>query len=104
MTPSQQEILRTACQAENERTFSEYNYRNAAALGTLITRHKVQVRRFSPEIMKALKQASDEVLNEAAARDPFTKKVYDSFRASLENSMRWGEESEEPYTMARREV
>ena len=54
--------------------------------------------------MKALKQASDEVLNEAAARDPFTKKVYDSFRASLENSMRWGEESEEPYTMARREV
>ena len=74
LTPSQQEILRTACQAENERTFSEYNYRNAAALGTLITRHKVQVRRFSPEIMKALKQASDEVLNEAAARDPFTKK------------------------------
>ena len=36
---------------------------------------KVQVRRFSPEIMKALKQASDEVLNEAAARDPFTKSL-----------------------------
>ena len=104
LTPSQQEILRTACQAENERTFSEYNYRNAAALATLITRHKVQVRRFSPDIMKALKQASDEVLNEAAARDAFTKKVYDSFRASLENSMRWGAQSEEPYTLARREV
>jgi TRAP-type mannitol/chloroaromatic compound transport system substrate-binding protein len=54
--------------------------------------------------MKVLKQASDEVLNEAAARDAFTKKVYDSFRASLENSMRWGAQSEEPYTLARREV
>ena len=104
LTPGQQAILRTACQAENERTFSEYNYRNAAALATLITRYNVQVRRFSPDIMKALKQASDEVLEEAAARDPFTKKVYDSFRASLENSMRWGEQSEEPYTLARREV
>ena len=46
--------------------------------------------------MKALKQASDEVLNEAAARDPFTKKVYDSFRASLENSMRWGKKVKNP--------
>ena len=104
LTKSQQEILRIACQAENERTFSEYNYRNAAALATLITRHNVQVRRFSPEIMRALKKASDDVLNEAAARDPFTKKVYESFKASLENSMRWGAQSEEPYTLSRREV
>ena len=62
------------------------------------------MRRFSPEIMAALKKTSDAVLEEAAASDPFTKKVYDSFRASLENSMEWGAQSEEPYTQARREV
>jgi len=30
--------------------------------------------------------------------------VYDSYRASLANSMEWGARSEEPYTKARREL
>ncbi len=101
---NQQEIIRTACQAENERTFSEFNYRNAAALETLVKKHKVKIRRFSPQIMHALKKTSDKVIADAAAKDAFTKKVYDSFRASLKNSMKWGAQSEEPYTKARRKV
>ena len=104
LTKPQQDIFRNACQAENDYTLSEYNYKNATALETLVTKHKVKVRRFSPEIMAALKKTSDVVLEEAAATDAFTKKVYDSFRASLENSMEWGAQSEEPYTQARREV
>jgi TRAP-type mannitol/chloroaromatic compound transport system substrate-binding protein len=62
------------------------------------------VRSFSPEIMAALKQTSQQVLEEAAAKDPFIKRVYDSYRASLANSMEWGARSEEPYTKARREL
>jgi TRAP-type mannitol/chloroaromatic compound transport system substrate-binding protein len=104
LTKAQQEIFKNACEAENDHTLSEYNYKNATALDTLVSKHNVKVRRFSPEIMAALKKTSDAVLEEAAASDPFTKKVYDSFRASLENSMEWGAQSEEPYTQARREV
>ena len=103
-TPSQQAIIRAACMAENEYTFSEYNYKNAVALNTLINRHKVQIRSFSPEIMRTLKQTSHAVLAEIASHDAFTRKVYESFRASLENSMRWGAQSTEPYTKARREL
>jgi len=62
------------------------------------------VRSFSPDIMQALKQTSDQVLAEAAAKDPFTAKVFESFKASLANSMAWGARSEEPYTLARRQV
>ena len=54
--------------------------------------------------IKTREQAILKREEEAAARDAFTKKVHDSFRASLENSMRWGAQSEEPYTLARREV
>lgn len=104
LSKAQQAIIENACQAENESTFSEYNYKNATALATLVNRHKVQVRRFSPEIMTALKETSDAVLAEEAAKDAFTKKVYDSFRKSLNNSMAWGAQSEEPYTMARRNI
>jgi TRAP-type mannitol/chloroaromatic compound transport system substrate-binding protein len=104
LTPSQREIIRNACAAENASTLSEYNYKNATALDTLVKKHKVQVLSFAPEIMQALKQTSDKVLVEAAAKDPFTAKVFESFKASLANSMEWGALSEEPYTLARRKV
>ena len=104
LSQSQQEIIRNACAAENASTTSEYNYKNAAALDTLVKKHNVKVRSFSPDIMQALKQTSDKVLAEAAAKDPFTAKVFESFKASLANSMAWGARSEEPYTLARRQV
>ena len=104
LSESQREIIRNACAAENASTMSEYNYKNATALNTLVKKHKVQVRSFAPEIMQALKQTSDKVLVEAAAKDPFTAKVFESFKASLANSLEWGALSEEPYTLARRKV
>jgi TRAP-type mannitol/chloroaromatic compound transport system substrate-binding protein len=70
----------------------------------LVSKHKVQVRSFSPEIMKAIKATSTQVLDDAAAKDAFTAKVYKSFKASLDNSMRWGELSEEAYMKSRRSV
>ena len=104
LTKAQQGVIRTACAAENDATSSEYNYKNAAALDTLIKKHKVEVRSFSDDIMKTIKATSIQVLEEAAAKDAFTAKVYDSFKASLKNSMRWAEVSEEAYTQIRRKV
>ena len=46
LTAAQQEVLRTACEAENNATLSEYNYKNAAALETLVKKHNVEVRSF----------------------------------------------------------
>jgi len=62
------------------------------------------VRSFAPDIMQALKATSDQVLAEAATGDAFTGKVFKSFSASLANSMAWGARSEEPYTLARRQI
>ena len=104
LSDSQRQIIRNACAAENATTTSEYNYKNAAALNTLVSKHKVKVRSFSPQIMQALKATSDAVLQDAAKGDAFTGKVYESFKASLANSMEWGALSEEPYTQARRTV
>lgn len=104
LSPSHQAIIRNACAAENATTASEYNYKNAAALQTLVTKHKVKVRAFAPEIMQALAATSEKVLEDAAKSDAFTGKVYNSFKASLANSMEWAARSEEPYTTARRSI
>ena len=103
LTKAQQAIITNACMAENESTLAEYNYKNASALETLVKKHKVQVRSFSPEVMAGLKSTSETVLSDIAAKDAFTQKVYDSFKASMINSMEWGKLSEEAYTRARRE-
>ncbi len=103
LSKSHQAIIRNACAAENAHTMNEYNYKNASALNTLMTKHKVEVRSFSQEIMNAIKSTSEQVLKDAAAKDAFTNKVYKSFKASLANSMEWGARSEEPYTLARRQ-
>ena len=104
LSGAHQEVIRTACEAENNATLSEYNYKNAAALETLVNKHNVKVRSFSPEIMAALKKTSKIVLDETASKDAFTKRVYDSYTASMANSMEWGAQSDEPFTKARREL
>lgn len=103
LTQAQREIIINACVAENDYTLAEYNYKNATALANLVKKHDVQIRSFSPDVMRGLKQASQDVLEDIVARDPFTKRVYESYKASLANSMEWGKWSEEPYTQARRE-
>jgi len=104
LTGSQRAIIKAACMAENESTLAEYNYKNASSLATLVSKYKVQVRSFSPDVMKGLKEASDAVLIDIAGKDAFTQKVYESFIASLNNSMEWSKWSEEPYTRARRQI
>lgn len=104
LTDVQRTIISSACAAENMLTHAEYNHHNAAALATLVDKHKVELRSFNSEIMRELKKASEAVLTDIAKTDAFTQRVYDSFKRSLVNSMIWGKWSEEPYTQARREL
>lgn len=102
LTTAQQETIRTVCAAENEYTLSEFNYQNSVALKTLINRHNIEVRQFTPEIMTVLQKTSQQVMNEIAASDPFTTKVYASQRAAADLLAVWKNASLIPYLDARR--
>lgn len=95
-------IVKTACQAINMDMLSEYSARNNAALNTLINEHGVQLRVFPEDVLKSLKQVSDEVVAEVAAKEPFSKKVFDSVMAFREQSMAWSDVSELAYRQARK--
>ena len=58
---------------------------------------RIKIRRFSDELIKTLGKLSKEVLADTAAKDPLTRKVYDSYMAFLAGVMDWGELSETDY-------
>ncbi|MGK2739561.1 TRAP transporter substrate-binding protein [Tepidicaulis sp. LMO-SS28] len=103
-TPSQQAAVEAACAAENDYTLAEFNYQNAKSLQTLIKDHNVKLRRFSPEIRARLTALSDEVVEEAGNSDAFTKRVYESYKASLALSREWTRIADQAFVEARQGI
>ncbi len=94
-------IIQHACAAENDRMLAEFNANNGASLKTLIDVHKVKLRRQSDTVLKAIGNASGDVMAAVAAAGPMEKKVSDNFMAFRKNAMGWTSLSETAYTSAR---
>ncbi|MCW9024198.1 MAG: TRAP transporter substrate-binding protein [Gammaproteobacteria bacterium] len=96
-----QSIVMNACKVVNQDMLAEYTARNNAALHTLVTKHKVDLRQFPDDVLIKIKQLSDEVVNEIAAKDKQAKKVYESFKTFRDQAMAWHKVSEQSYMRAR---
>ena len=62
----------------------------------------IKILRFNDELIRTFGKLSKEVLADTAAKDPLTRKVYDSYMAFLAGVMDWGELSETGYRDTRR--
>ena len=96
-----QSVVLNASRVANQDMLAEYTARNNDALNTLVTKHKVDLRRFPEDVLKKLKTLSDEVIAEVAAKDPMSQKVYDSFRAFRDKVIAWHDVSEKAFLDAR---
>ncbi len=96
-----QSIVLNACKVVNQDMLADYTARNNAALEALINKHKVDLRAFPDDVLKKLQELSVEVVREIAARDPFSKKVYESFKQFRDQAVAWHEISEQAYLRAR---
>ncbi|PIE41044.1 MAG: ABC transporter substrate-binding protein [Gammaproteobacteria bacterium] len=94
-------IVTYAARAINQDMLDEYTARNNIALQKLINEHGVQVKHLPDDVLKALKQASNEVIAENIEKDPFAKKVYQSFKAFSNGVIPYTEISEKAYIDAR---
>ncbi|AEF56527.1 TRAP transporter substrate-binding protein [Marinomonas posidonica] len=94
-------IVRAATRQANAVMLDEFTARNNAALETLVNDHQVILKRFPDEVLSALKKASIETLEEVAAADPMSQKVYDSFSAFNRKVRAWHQVSERAYINAR---
>ncbi|MGR0279045.1 TRAP transporter substrate-binding protein [Marinomonas dokdonensis] len=96
-------IVRAAVRQSNADMLDEFTALNNAALQTLLNEHKVELKTFPKDVLAALKVAADETLEEVAAADPMSRKVYESFKDFRSKVSAWHEVSERAYINARDE-
>ncbi len=101
LTAEHRRIIESSAAAENSQSVAFFNAKNTVALETLVTEHKIEVRKFDESILKALGPISTEVLAESSTHDVLTRRVYDSFLKFRKSAMRWGDLSERAYLNAR---
>jgi TRAP-type mannitol/chloroaromatic compound transport system substrate-binding protein len=102
LTASERALIETAAQAEVTRSLAEFNAENVKALQHLRAEGRIKILRFNDELVKTYGKLSKEVLADIAAKDPLTRKIYDSYTAFLAGIMDWGELSETGYRDSRR--
>jgi TRAP-type mannitol/chloroaromatic compound transport system substrate-binding protein len=81
LPPDLQAIVATACEAANTSMLAEYAARDQHALNELVTKHGVQVLPLPEDVLARLREVSRQLEDEMAARDPFTRRVLESYRA-----------------------
>jgi len=96
-----QSIVRNAMKVANLEMLAEYTAKNQQALQTLVEKHQVQLRHFPDIVLKRLKDISEEVVEEEAAKDSLASKVWASQRAFKAQVSQWTNLSELAFLKAR---
>ena len=97
-----QEIIRAACHAGHEDMKVEYDLHSGKTMEVLRLEHGVEFRRLSREMLEALGTAAGEVVQESYdTGDELTRRIWDSYLASRENTKRWLRFNEQAFLNAR---
>jgi len=99
-----QQAVAAACGEANVNVLSEFTARNSVALSTLVNKYNVRLKRFPDSVLKKIGETSKQVVSEIAAKDSFSKKVYQSFEKFQKQAIAWGKISEEGYSLSRSKV
>ena len=91
LPPDLQAIVVTACKAANLDMHAQFEARNGEALKKLLDEHAVELRPFPDDVLTELKRASIEVIEEQAAADEMSGKVWTSIKTYMEQVKPWTE-------------
>jgi TRAP-type mannitol/chloroaromatic compound transport system substrate-binding protein len=91
-----QAAFEAAAAEANMDMMAEYDFKNPKALKSLVGKG-VQLRAYSPELMKAAQTAAFELYDEEAAKNPSFKKIYVPWRAFREEVVLWHRVAEKSY-------
>jgi TRAP-type mannitol/chloroaromatic compound transport system substrate-binding protein len=90
-------IIENACAACNVISEAWCQKNNAEAMEDLVKNQGVIAQPLPDDVVKALRVATNKILDEAVARDPVTKKVHDSYMAYKAKYDDWADKSETVY-------
>ncbi|MCT8971607.1 TRAP transporter substrate-binding protein [Microbaculum marinisediminis] len=103
LSPTDQEIFKSAAAAENSQFYADFNANNAKSLNTLINEHGVKVSHFPDDIIDALGKAAPDVLA-SAATDDIGKRIHDAYLKSRDDYRGWSQVAEPAYVRDRARV
>jgi TRAP-type mannitol/chloroaromatic compound transport system substrate-binding protein len=95
-----QEIVVAAGARSNMWTLCEFEAKNESYLKKLVDEHNVKLRKFPDSVLIELKKFTGEVLEDLRKKDPFTKKVCDSYKSFQTQYEKWNKISEVCYANA----
>jgi len=102
LSPELQQIIATACAAENDLMLAEFNGRSGPALATLVREHGVQLRQFPKSVLTAFGKASGELMQELYDQgDTITKKICASYFKFRREALAWTRIADQAYANAR---
>jgi TRAP-type mannitol/chloroaromatic compound transport system substrate-binding protein len=96
-----QAIVEVATRAVNQDMLDEYTARNNEAMVALQEKHKVDMRPLPADVMTALRDASQIVMEEQAVADPMFNKVYQSYSSFQQKVQQYHRISEMEYYLNR---
>ncbi|AVI61978.1 TRAP transporter substrate-binding protein [Halomonas sp. M1] len=99
-----QDVIREAARASNLAMISEFAYRNAQALETLVDEHGVQLRTFPEDVMQALHESSQEVIQRQVDSDEASRRVWESYSAFQQVLRPFSDVGEYAYLKSRDEL
>lgn len=104
MSPQEQAIVASACHRANYLCLAEFTHFNGVALERLVNEHGVDLRKFPDDVLAAIARESKTVIEEAAASDDITRRVFESYKAELSRVKEWSRISDEAFLSTRRAV
>ncbi|MCJ8308667.1 MAG: TRAP transporter substrate-binding protein [Rhizobiaceae bacterium] len=96
-----QAIVQQACAAENILALGESEWMNAARLKTLVEEKGVMLRDYPADILEAAAIATEQALDDLAAKDPLTAEAVASFRGASAHLKDWSTQSVQKFLAAR---
>ena len=101
LTPTEQAIIRSACNEVNHLSVGEFTYQNGVYLEKLVNEEGIELRRFPDEVMARMKEASADVRSDAGSGGDLERRIYESFEDALKKMRGWASISDGPYLASR---
>ncbi len=90
-----QAIIELACSAINDQMAAEFTARNAQSLQQLKADGDIEIRPFPPEVLRQLRDLTDEVIADLVEGNSQAARIYESFSAYRESVADWTAISEQ---------
>lgn len=101
LPPDLQAIVEVAARAANQDMLDLYTARNATTLAELENDHRIELRRFPPDVLAALRVSSEQVLKDVVAGNALAEKVYASYWEFADKVAAYHRISEQAYLESR---